>query len=95
MTDIKSTMKLWHSDWDEFVLSVENPGGFALVENETEVDVFLTIMATKETAEAEVERVNNLWIDDVVSDVHQCDDFWFVVTVDWCGSSGLIKDLYN
>lgn len=87
-------MKLWHNDWEDFVLADKNPGGFTLAKSETDVDIFLAIMATKESAELEVQRVNALQIDDVVSEIYQCDDFYFVVTIDWCGSSGLVKGLY-
>ena len=91
-------LKLWHDDWD-FVLADENPGDYVLAEEETGCDIFLSIWADLNGAKLEVERVDNLGIDDVVSTSYQLSnpetDVWYVVTIDWCGSSGLINGLYE
>lgn len=84
-------MKLWHKEFEDFVLAYKNPGlGFVSAEDECQVDIFCFIFNTKEEAEAEAELVNDCCVDDVSSEVFQYDGKYFVVTLDWCGENGLM-----
>jgi len=87
----EQNMKLWHNEWDTFVLADEQPEGFTLAENETGVDIFCYMFDSKEEARAEVNLVHGAWVDDINSTAYEREDGkHFVVTIDWCGDRGLM-----